>query len=192
MVERRCRFCGQSLLPSKYQPGQLVCGSPDWQRRRRAEYRRQKIAADPEYSPVCRDSAQKWRSRHPEYWPRYRQQPPAAVERNRQQHMFGSRSGGCAVLPTTTRLRGESGSWKHFRPGNRRLRHVANNNLLVLGRLLPDNRSGAMLTADQINDLHRLYWAERWPTRRTNATCIGAGGPSRSISTRRRKPLPPS
>jgi len=85
MVERRCRFCGQSFLPSKYQPGQLVCGSPDCQRRRRAEHRRQKIAADPESRQVCRDSAQKWRSRHPEYWRRYREQDPATVVRNRQQ-----------------------------------------------------------------------------------------------------------
>jgi hypothetical protein len=83
MVQRRCRFCGHSFLPSKYQPGQLVCGSPDCQRRRRAEYHRQKIAADPEYRQVCDDSSQKWRSRHPNYWRRYREQHPDAVERNR-------------------------------------------------------------------------------------------------------------
>ncbi|HTT61301.1 MAG TPA: hypothetical protein VMG35_05655 [Bryobacteraceae bacterium] len=84
MVERRCRFCEQSFVPSKYQPGQLVCGSPDCQRRRRAEYHRQKNAADPEYRQVCRDSPQKWRSRHPDYWRQYRERHPATVERNRQ------------------------------------------------------------------------------------------------------------
>jgi hypothetical protein len=102
MVERRCHFCEQAFLPSKYQPGQLVCGSPDCQCRRRTEYHRQKIAADPEYRQVCRDSPQKWRSRHPEYWRRYREQHPAAVERNRQQ--------------------------QHLRDQKRRLRDLANNN----------------------------------------------------------------
>ena len=84
MVQRRCRFCEHSFLPSKYQAGQLVCGSPDCQRRRRAEYHRQKIVADPEYRQVCGDSSQKWRSRHPDYWRRYREQHPEAEERNRQ------------------------------------------------------------------------------------------------------------
>jgi transposase len=31
---------------------------------------------------------------------------------------------------------------------------------------LPDNRIQAMLTSEQINDLHRLYWSERWPIRK--------------------------
>jgi hypothetical protein len=102
MVERRCRFCGQSFLPSKYQPGQLVCSGRDCQRRRRAEYHRQKIAADPEYRQVCRDSPQKWRSHHPDYWRQYREQHPAAVARNRQR--------------------------QHVRDQKQRLRDLANNN----------------------------------------------------------------
>ena len=102
MVERLCRFCEQSFLALKYQSGQSVCGGSDCQRRRRAEYHRQKIAADPEYRQVCRDSPQKWRSRHPDYWRRYREQHPAAVERNRQR--------------------------QHVRDQKRRLRDLANNN----------------------------------------------------------------
>jgi hypothetical protein len=43
---------------------------------------------------------------------------------------------------------------------------LANNNLLALGRFLPDNRIRSMLTSDQINDLRRLYWSERWPIRK--------------------------
>ncbi|HSP67046.1 MAG TPA: hypothetical protein VLN48_04930 [Bryobacteraceae bacterium] len=102
MGEGRCRFCNHSFQTSKYRPGQLVCGGPDCQRRRRAEYHRQKIAADPEYRQVCDDSSQKWRSRHPDYWQRYREQHPAAVERNRQQ--------------------------QHVRDRKRRLCDLANNN----------------------------------------------------------------
>ncbi len=102
MVERRCRYCQQNSQPSKNQPGQLVRSQPGCQRRRCADYHRQKIAADLEYCQVCRDNPQKWRSRNPDYWRRYREQHPAAVERNRQQ--------------------------QRVRDQKRRLRNIANNN----------------------------------------------------------------
>ena len=102
MVERRCRYCHRIFQPSKYQPAQSVCSEPGCQRRRRADYHRQKIATDPEYRQVCLDSPQKWRARNPDYWRRYRQQHPAAVERNRQR--------------------------QHVRDQKRRLRDLANNN----------------------------------------------------------------
>jgi len=102
MAERRFRYCEQIFQPSKYQPGQLVCSDSGCQRRRRDECHRQKIAADPEYRQVCLDSPQKWRSRNPDYWRRYREQHPAAVERNRHQ--------------------------QHVRDQKRRLRDLANNN----------------------------------------------------------------
>jgi hypothetical protein len=124
MGERRCRFCEQAFLPSKYQSGQLVCGSPGCQRRRRAEYHRQKIAADPEYRQVCRDSPQKWRSRHPDYWRRYREQHPAAVERNRQQ--------------------------QHLRDQKRRLRDLANNNSVFD---LKHSAAGVWLLGPGLQDL---------------------------------------
>jgi hypothetical protein len=46
-----------------------------------------------------------------------------------------------------------------------------------------------MLTSDQINDLHRLYWSEHWPIRKIERHLISewAGKPSRSISMRQRK-----
>jgi hypothetical protein len=88
MTQRRCRFCEQDFQPSKYQPRQLVCSQPGCQRQRRADYHRHKVSADPEYRQVCRDSPQKWRSRNPDYWRRYREEHPKAVERNRQrQHV---------------------------------------------------------------------------------------------------------
>jgi hypothetical protein len=93
MVERRCRYCHRIFQPSKYQPRQSVCSEPGCQRQRRADYHREKIAADPEYRQVCLDSPQKWRARNPDYWRRYRQQHPAAVERNRQrQHVRDQKS----------------------------------------------------------------------------------------------------
>ena len=102
MVERRCRYCERIFQPSKYQPGQSVCSEPGCQRRRRADYHRQRIAADPEYRQVCLDSPQKWRAGNPDYWRRYREQHPGAVQRNRQR--------------------------QHVRDQKRRLRDLANNN----------------------------------------------------------------
>ena len=102
MDQRRCRYCERVFQPSKFQPAQSVCGDAACQRRRRADYHRQKIAADPEYRQVCLDSPQKWRSRNPDYWRQYREQHPQAVERNRQQ--------------------------QHVRDQKLRLRDLANNN----------------------------------------------------------------
>jgi hypothetical protein len=102
MVERRCRYCERIFQPSKFHPAQSVCSEIGCQRRRRADYHRQKIATDPEYHQVCRDSPQKWRSRNPDYWRTYREQHPAVVERNRQQ--------------------------QHIRDQKRRLCDLANNN----------------------------------------------------------------
>ena len=84
MVERRCRYCEVIFQPSKYQPRQAVCSQSECQRRRRTDYHRQKIAADPVYRQECLDSPRKWRSRNSDYWRRYREQHPAVVERNRQ------------------------------------------------------------------------------------------------------------
>jgi len=124
MVERRCLYCEQIFQPSKYQPGQLVCSDFGCQRRRRAEYHRQKIAADPEYRQVCLDSPQKWRSRNPDYWRRYREQHPAAVERNRHQ--------------------------QHVRDQKRRLRDLANNNSAFD---LKHSAAGVWLLGDGLKNL---------------------------------------
>jgi len=85
MGERRCLYCQQIFQPSKFQRRQAVCGQADCQRRRRADYHRAKIAADPEYREVCRDSPRKWRSRNPDYWKQYRQKnlpPPIKTGNN--------------------------------------------------------------------------------------------------------------
>ncbi|MGA8908017.1 MAG: hypothetical protein WB524_10390 [Acidobacteriaceae bacterium] len=82
MGERRCRYCEKAFQPSKYQPQQTVCSEVDCQKRRRIEYRQQKLNADEEYRQVCRDSSRKWRSRNVDYWKQYRAKHPDAVARN--------------------------------------------------------------------------------------------------------------
>ena len=84
MSDRRCPFCQQVFQPARYHPQQLVCSQPPCQRQRRHDYQRRKIASDPIYQQVCRDSSQKWRRAHPGYWKQYRQDHPQQVERNRQ------------------------------------------------------------------------------------------------------------
>jgi hypothetical protein len=102
MDARRCRYWQKGFQPSKFQPHQQVCGAQDCQRRRRTDYHREKIASDPVYREVCRDSSRKWRARNPGYWKGYREKHPAAADHNRQQQKARDRK--------------------------RRLRYLANNN----------------------------------------------------------------
>lgn len=103
---RRCLYpCRISFLPSPRRPQQRVCGQPDCQRRRRADSRRRKLATDPEYRQVVRDSQKKWREEHRDYQKQYWKEHPEAAKRNRQQ--------------------------QHVRDQRRRLRHLVKNNLVL-------------------------------------------------------------
>jgi hypothetical protein len=102
MGERRCRYCQQVFQPSKFQRLQAVCSGAECQRKRRTEYHRSKIASDPEYREVCRDSPRKWRSRNPDYWKQYRQRNPTSVERNRQHQQTRDRKQRLCNLANNT------------------------------------------------------------------------------------------
>ena len=104
MGERRCRYCQQVFQPSKFQPRQAVCGGAECQRKRRTDYHREKIAADPEYREVCRDSSGKWRARNPGYWKQYREKHPPQPSKTGNNRNFGTASAGCAILQTTPQL----------------------------------------------------------------------------------------
>jgi hypothetical protein len=81
---RRCPYCQSSFLPSTYRPQQVVCSQPECQRRRRADYHRKKLATDPEYRQVVRDSQKQWWDEHPHYQKQRRQENPKLVESNRK------------------------------------------------------------------------------------------------------------
>jgi hypothetical protein len=81
---RRCPYCHASFLPSVYRPQQAVCGQPACQRRRRTDYHRKKLATDPEYRQVVRDSQKQWWDEHPDYQKQRRQQNPKLVASNRE------------------------------------------------------------------------------------------------------------
>jgi hypothetical protein len=128
MEQRRCRYCTKLFQPSKYQPQQAVCSDPACQRQRRSEYRQQKLAADAEYRQVCQDSSRKWRTRHPEYWKRYRETNPDAVSRNREQQQNRDRKQRLLHLANNTSAldlkRSAAGVWLL----NAQTKDLANNN----------------------------------------------------------------
>lgn len=82
MTQRNCRFCKNQFEPSRFHPEQAVCSHQQCQQRRRSESRKRKLDTDAEYRQVCRDSARKWRARHPDYWTTYRAANPASTQHN--------------------------------------------------------------------------------------------------------------
>jgi hypothetical protein len=71
-VAHRCPYCREYFFASRFHPDQVVCSAGVCQRRRRAEYHRQKLVDDPEYREQCRESQRIWREEHPEYMREYR------------------------------------------------------------------------------------------------------------------------
>jgi hypothetical protein len=82
---RRCVYCDRTFQPSKFRPDQRVCSEAACQKRRRADYHRKKIATDPDYAQVVRDSRRKWRDAHPLYQAEYWRTHEDAADRNREQ-----------------------------------------------------------------------------------------------------------
>jgi hypothetical protein len=80
----RCPYCQHIFQPSPYRVQQRVCSQAECQRRRRADYHRQKIRTDPLYAQVVQDSRKQWRSEHADYQKTYWKTHPEAAERNRQ------------------------------------------------------------------------------------------------------------
>jgi hypothetical protein len=79
-----CPHCQRWFVPSPYRPQQVVCSAPACQRQRRAAYHRKKLATDPIYRQVVRDSQRQWWDEHPGYQKQRRRQHPEVVAANRQ------------------------------------------------------------------------------------------------------------
>jgi hypothetical protein len=72
MPPRQCPYCQSFFTPSRFHPDQTICSAEPCQRRRRTEYHRQKVHADPAYQLIVADSRKKWREAHPDYMRKYR------------------------------------------------------------------------------------------------------------------------
>lgn len=123
---RRCPYCQSSFLPSVYRPQQSVCGRPECQRQRRSDYHRKKLATDPEYRQIVRDSQKQWWDEHPDYQKQRRQQNPKLVESNRRE--------------------------QRQRDQRRRVEHLVRNNLALD---LKQSASEVWLLGPKVRDLDR-------------------------------------
>ena len=72
MKKRICPHCRQEFTPDRFHPEQVVCSFPPCQQRRRNEYHRRKIAADPAYRDLCENSRTYWKEKNPDYLKQYR------------------------------------------------------------------------------------------------------------------------
>ena len=72
MKKRVCPYCKQEFTPDRFHPDQVVCSFLPCQRRRRNEYHRRKIAADPAYRELCENSRTYWKEKNPDYLKQYR------------------------------------------------------------------------------------------------------------------------
>lgn len=80
-----CLACGKEVLSSARAAGrQSYCGHADCQRARKAQWQRQRMAADADYRANQRRCIEEWRRERPGYWSAYRQSRPDKAERNRQ------------------------------------------------------------------------------------------------------------
>jgi hypothetical protein len=132
MSQRRCSFCQQQFAPSRFHPEQEACSAPACQRQRRHQNRKHKLVSDPEYRRTCRESARKWRARHPDYWPQYRTAKPASVERNRTQQQQRDRRRRLADLANNNSaldLKSSAAEIWWVAPAPALLPDLANNNL---------------------------------------------------------------
>ncbi len=91
MPPRLCVYCDRTFEPSRFRPDQRVCSDAACQKRRRAEYHKNKIATDPDYAQVVRDSRRKWREAHPSYQAEYWRTHGDAADRNREQQRHRDR-----------------------------------------------------------------------------------------------------
>lgn len=153
MSERRCRYCQKSFQPSKFQSRQQVCGAPECQKQRRTEYHKQKISTDPEYREVCRESPRKWRARNPGYWKRYREERPAAAERNRQQQKIRDRKQRLRNLANNTSALDLKHSAAQVWLFGAEAAHLANNNSALAQvwviEALPSRSAAALASCKQ-------------------------------------------
>jgi hypothetical protein len=82
-VERRCKHCGDPFTPRPNVVHQRYCSKADCQKARKNQWRKGKLATDPDYRLNQYDAQKRWRQRHPEYWREYRASHSEYAQRNR-------------------------------------------------------------------------------------------------------------
>ena len=86
-----CVHCGKFFIPRNRK--QNYGTEPDCQRARKAAWQRYKMKTDADYRTQQQLSNEKWVSKAPGYWTKYRQRNPDKAERNRiLQHIRNRRN----------------------------------------------------------------------------------------------------
>jgi len=78
-----CCSCGDVFARSVRHKNQCYCPKPQFQRARKAAWKRYKMHSDPDYRFNQRLSNKKWAKANPGYWKAYRQKYPEKTARNR-------------------------------------------------------------------------------------------------------------
>jgi len=116
MEKRRCAACHKLFHPRPQSPGQKFCAAADCQRERKRRWQKARRAADSDYRDNDVQANRQWRSRHPDYWRKYRRKHPQSVIRNRDKQRERDRSRGLPPprSPPAPRLANEDASSLHF------------------------------------------------------------------------------
>jgi hypothetical protein len=141
------------------------------------------------YAQVVLDSQKQWRAEHADYQKTYWRTHPEAAERNRQrQRQLDRQRRVTSLVKNNVALDLKHSAAEVWLVGPDAADLVKNNvafsEVMVFNGLSPPawnlvknivwfrrhsagiNEDRAMLTTEQINDLHRLYWSDHWPIRK--------------------------
>ena len=94
----RCAACNEPFTARSQCPRQAYCARTDCQRERRRRWQRAKRLTDPDYNINQRNAQHAWAVRNPAYWRKYRSAHPEYCERNRQQQRARSWSSAGTVF----------------------------------------------------------------------------------------------
>ena len=81
MATKTCAACGQTFQPHHKVPNQTYCSSPDCQKERRQSWDRKQQKSDSDYRDNKSRAQQTWTERNPDYWRKYRNEPPRVLWR---------------------------------------------------------------------------------------------------------------
>ena len=82
MNQKRCPFCRGRFTPLR-NPNQRYCSASSCQKKRKNNYKREKLKIDADYQANQSKAQKNWSKQHPDYWKRYRSRNPEYTESNR-------------------------------------------------------------------------------------------------------------
>ena len=103
-IIRECLACGLPFEVRPQTPTQRYCSSPDCQRRRRRDWHRKRMATDADYRENQARAQRAWAACHADYWRMYRSHHPDYSARNREQQKRRNATNRIAKMDVCRRL----------------------------------------------------------------------------------------